>query len=323
MEVLERVRTTFRGAVGADPEIIAIRALFGGEIFRSPAEVSADTLRRMKELIPGSPIHGPRLVQWASACPQAFPDARVVVTFETAFFADLPRRERVYGVSPDLSWALGMRRYGFHGLYHEAACRHVVRQSRRAGTLGPPRILSVCLDRKPEVAAAVACRPVTVTGGMTPIEGIPGETTCGEIDPSIVLSVAERLAWGPEEIDRALTRRSGLAGLAGRRVTLATVFRAQRAEHALARDVVQYRLLQACGAGMAAMGGVDAVVFSGRFVRLGRILGPWIVSRLAFQRPHPVPWYQFHHSADRIAADAAAATAIAACGSISAPTVVG
>jgi acetate kinase len=252
------------------------------------------------------------------------PDAPVVFFFETAFFADLPARERIYGLDADMTKALGLRRFGFHGIFHEAACREASRRPRAGnggtdvcegerGRRAPARILSICLEPRPELAAVIGSRPVMVTSGATPLEGLPGETTCGEIDPSIVLTLARKLHWGPEEVNAALTRDSGLTGLVGRPVTFAEAFTSSDGEVKSALEIFKYRLLLACGAGLAAMGGVDAVVFSGRYARLGATLAPWLADRLEFPgvtRKAPIRTVIFEEPLDRILADSAPAAVL-------------
>jgi acetate kinase len=147
-----------------------------------------------------------------------------------------------------------------------------------------------------------------VTGGATPLEGLPGLTTCGEIDPALVLTLGDRLGWGPEQVDRLLSRESGLLGLAGRPVTLDEVFFQDQPDLRLAREVMTYRILLACGAAVAALGGLDALVFSGRFARAGEVLGPVLVERLLPRRPEQsrgISTEFFHESLARVVADEA------------------
>jgi acetate kinase len=214
-----------------------------------------------------------------------FPDATLAMAFETAFFVNLPESERRYAIG-DAS----LRRYGYHGLFHQAACM----QSEGRRSSGCTRTLSLCLEPRPELAAVIDHTPIMVTSGTTPLEGLPGETTCGEIDPSIILTLAKQLKWGPEQINTLLTRQSGMFGLTGRHVRLGKVMAACSARNdpdgpldshggnrvALACAVLAYRILLAAGAGVAAMGGVDRIVMSGQYVHLGRALAGWLSKRL-------------------------------------------
>lgn len=233
--------------------------------------------------------------------------APVVLVFETAFFTALPERERSYGLDAELMHSMGLRRYGFHGIFHEGACREMARRAREAGGRTPQRLLSIVLEPKPEVAAVFGNRPLTVTSGATPLEGIPSETSCGELDPGIILALSREKGWGPEQINSALTRESGLLGLVGRRITFDELFSSDAADLAEARAVIRYRLLLACGAGIAAMSGLDGIVFSGRYADSGPQLGPWLTARIRLKGDSPTParWECFRTPLSRLVADAA------------------
>lgn len=295
------------------PEAIGIRVAFGGSEFTGPALVDGHVTRSLKALGPQAPLHVPAVVTLLQGCREVLPDTPVVLVFETAFFTRLPAREYLYGLNRETSRSLSLRRRGFHGIYHEAACEHVRVEGRRRGQRPPDRLLSICLDPHPEIAAVSAGRPLLTTGGATPLEGIPGHTTCGDLDPSIVLMLAQRKQWGPEQINAMLTRDSGLLGLTGRPATLAEVLGSTDESLQLARQVVEYRILLACGAGIAAMGGLDGIVFSGRFAAAGKTLGPLLATRLAFKGglgERGVPWTCFGESLHRLIADQAAAVVL-------------
>lgn len=305
---VRRLWFTFGGSTA--PRIIGVRAIFGGGLFRKPALLAPETLDAVRRLSAEAPLHIPLLVRYLEECARTFPGVPVALLFETAFFADLPLRERLYGLEAGVMRALGLRRYGFHGLFHEAA---VLEFAREPGRPGPLRMLSVCLEPKPEVAAVLGRRPVMVTGGSTPMEGLPGHTSCGELDPSIALKLAGSSGAGVEGADRLLARESGLMGLVGRPVTLEEIFRDGQSDVGLARQVMEYRLLRAAGAGVAAMGGLDGIVFSGRFARLADTLGPWLKARLTFRAAGPVPdiaLHRFDTPLDRIVAETALAAAL-------------
>ncbi|MDD5658322.1 MAG: hypothetical protein PHF00_13805 [Elusimicrobia bacterium] len=299
---------------GGRPEVIAIRALFGGATFRGPVAVTPQVLEQIEDLIPCAPLHLPVLLGLIRSCGEVMPNVEIVLVFETAFFADLPAREHLYALDFDLMAAAGVRRYGFHGIYHEAACRHAARQRREAGATSAERVMSLCLEPRPEGAAVIGGHPLMVTSGATPLEGLPGQTSSGEIDPSIVITLAEKMGWGPEQINAVLTQQSGIRGLVNAPADLETVILSDQPDVRLAREIIQYRMLQACGAGIAAMGGLDTIVFSGRFAHLGERIGPWLTSRLrlrnagADSQPH---WIRYLEQLDRIIADHAAAVLLA------------
>jgi acetate kinase len=283
LDLWTRIGADFFSHAGSDePEVIAIRSAFGGVEFPGPVVVTPEVMSRLNRLIPMAPLHIPVVRLLIRGAEERFPGVPVVLVFETSFFRDLPPREYLYAINREVADELGLRRYGFHGLYHQAACGSVSAGRSRNGSGQAGRIISICLEPKPEAAAIIGRRPVTVTSGVTPLEGIPGARTCGELDPSIVLYLQRKLGWGPERINRILTEQSGLLGLAGEPVTLKELYESDDAELKPVRERISYHLLQACGAGMAAMGGLDTIVFSGRYNQIGSIVGPWLSSRLDF-----------------------------------------
>jgi len=292
-------------------DVIGIRLPFGGSTFTRPVMVDDAVMRQLDAIVPQAPLHLPPVMTLLETCRKVFPNVPVVLTFETSFFVNLPPREQRYAIDPDIA---ELRRYGFHGIYHEAACHYVLsRQGYRTGER-VPRLLSVCLEARPEIAAVVGYRPLMVTSGCTPVEGIPGRGTCGEIDPSVVLILAQKMRWGPEQINEVLTRQSGLVGLVGRDTTLEEVLTSDVPEVQLAREVVRYRMLLSCGAGIAAMGGLDRIVFSGRYAALGKVLGPYFTANIRLNTHTDAQrqdWITFTKPLERIVADIVAATVLA------------
>lgn len=285
-KALLSIRAAVAGrTAGAGPDLIGCRVIYGGDAFREPTLVRPEVVRALETLVPSAPLHLPPLLALLRACGGVFDGVPIVLVFETSFFTGLPPRESACALSAANAEALAPRRYGFHGILHEAACAQTAASRHARGAQSPSRTLSICLEPVPEVAAAIGVRPLVTTGGSTPLEGIPGQTTCGEIDPRIVIELEQAKGWGHEKINQVLTRESGLLGLTGEPVTIAGILDPGGREWARAREVLEYRFLLACGAGMAAMGGLDAIVFSGRHVSSEGILGPWLRERLARAMP--------------------------------------
>ena len=274
------------------------------EVRNSAPCVLADeaVLEQLSSQAGQAPLHLPVVISLVRACQHVLPQMPVILTFQSAFFADLPARERSYGLDPDMAARLGLQRTGQYGLYHAAACSHLVHLHKDEAK--PPRIISICLDHQNELAAVLGRRPLLVTSGATTLEGLPGLTTTGEMDPSITLTLARELKWGPEQINRVLTQESGLRGLAGEPVTTLALFRSRANSSKLARDVMQYRLLLACGSAIAAMGGVDEIIFTGRYAEAGNRLGPWLCERLTRSRGMGnVSWRLCAQSLEQIVAE--------------------
>ena len=254
-------------------DVVAVRVIYGGEAFTKAVMVDESVVARLAKLACEAPLHVPAAVTLLQACASVFTHVPVLAVFETAFFAALPRREQAYALGESAGSEQNARRYGYEGVYHAAACAEARRQLRAAGKKPPAKVVSICLERQIEISAVAGQRPLTVTRGATPLEGVPGETTCGQIDPAIVLTLAEKKGWGPEQINRVLTRQSGILALTGKPMTLAELFASQGEAEKLAQEMLLYSLLQACGAAVATLGGLDALVFSGRYVALADTFG--------------------------------------------------
>ncbi len=263
-----------------EPRLIGCRMVHGGPDFAGPVLYDASVRTRLEAAIPFAPARIPAELLLLEAIKAQFPSLPIVLLFESSFFTRLPFQEFMYGLPDELSREPLLRRFGVHGLYHETTCERIEAEWAGRGTKRRPRALSICLDPKPEVTAAVGVRPVMTTGGMSPLEGLPGQTTCGEMDPGILLYLAHHLDWAPEKIDRVLTQQSGMLALAERDVTIGEVLGSSDPALQLTQEVLKYRFLQACGAGIAVLRRVDVIGYSGRFTQAVPALHEWLLSRL-------------------------------------------
>jgi hypothetical protein len=118
------------------------------------------------------------------------------------------------------------------------------------------------------------------TGGATPLEGLPGEHICGDLDPGVILHLVRQLGWAPEKLSDVLMNNSGLCALADRNVSLSDVLADAEPQWSLARDVLRYRLLQACGAAIATLRGIDAFGYSGRYSDSAAAVHSWLLDHL-------------------------------------------
>jgi acetate kinase len=289
------------------PDAAVIRVINGGAEFNKPVLYSGETLKKLTLLIPVSPVQIPAVIAVAGLCRQEFPDTPIILVFETAFFSNLPVREKNYAVSPDILEDLAVFRTGYHGILHEAACRYANSLKQKAGGGSPAAVLSICLDARPEAAAVIGGRPLYVTGGATPLEGLPGDNTCGDLDPGIIFEIANKLKWGPEKINKLLTRESGFTGITGKKTKLPELFQNDGKEYQKAREFFLYRLLLSCGAGISAIGKVDFIAFSGIYKETGKEIGPWLLSKLGFPAENSVKpdWFLLSDNLETAAADAA------------------
>ncbi|MFC1613960.1 hypothetical protein ACFL5K_01540 [Gemmatimonadota bacterium] len=292
--------------------ILAFRLPYGGNLFHGPEIVGPGSLAKLWELIPKAPLHLPAVLNLIECAGEIFAGYPQVLVSETSFFVDLPDREKLVALDFELIQKIGIRHYGFNGTLHQAACADASYKRRLAGLTSMPRIVSICLESRPEVAAVIGRRPLMVTSGTTPLDGLPGSTTCGELDPGIVISLSQKSGWGPERINQVLTRESGLKGLTGEQTDIAAIFSGNKANYKLAREIIQYKILAACGAAKAAMGGLDTIVFSGKFVKAGESMGPRLTANpaLADNRDgSKATWELFLKPSERVVAEIARTTA--------------
>jgi acetate kinase len=202
-----------------------------------------------------------------------------------------------------------VRRWGYHGLYHQAAVaqfEQALPHHRR-----PARVLSICLESRPEIAAVIGRKPLMVTSGSTPVEGLPGEYNCGEIDPAIPLALAADPALGPEQANILLTQQSGFFGMLGWPATLGEVLTQKRARVAKVREHLLYRMLLAAGSGLAALEDIDGVVFSGRYAVHADCVASYLMPRLERTLDRPpgsLPWQICQIPLESIVAEAGATT---------------
>lgn len=250
-------------ADGAPPSIVGHRVVHGGERFRSPTVLDDAATDELERLSPLAPLHNPANLAGIRAARELLPGAQHVAVFDTAFHADLPPRAYLYGLPVELYREHGIRRYGFHGTSHDVVTE------RLAERLGRPRsslrIVSLHLGNGASAAAVAGGRSVDTTMGFTPLEGLMMGTRSGDVDPGILLHLL-RTGTTPDELDDLLNRRSGLLGLSGVSNDLRDVRAAADdgdAAAAAALDAYAYRIRIKVAAMAAAMGGLDAVVFTG------------------------------------------------------------
>ena len=247
------------GAVNA----IGHRIVHGGTVFSGPVRLDAGVVRRLEVLTDLAPLHQPKSLAALAAVTAVLPDVPAVACFDTAFHATLPAAAFTYALPPEWRKRWDLRRYGFHGLSHAYASR---RAAEVLGvTAGGLRVVTCHLGAGASLAAVRDGRSVDTTMGFTPLDGLVMATRSGSVDPGLVLWLAEHVGMPPAELAATLERRSGLLGLAGTsdmREILAGAA-AGHEEARLALDVYVHRLRGSVAAMAAALGGLDALVFTG------------------------------------------------------------
>lgn len=251
-------------AGGRKPAAVGHRVVHGGEAFVEPSLIDDEVIRAIRDCIPLAPLHNPANLAGIEAARRHFPDTPHVAVFDTAFHHSMPPRAYLYATPYDLYREQGVRRYGFHGTSHRYA------SARAAQMLGRDpaglRLITCHLGNGCSLAAVAGGKSIDTSMGMTPLEGVPMGTRSGDLDPGLFIHLRRQLGMTIEEVDELLNKRSGLLGLSGisndlRPIERAAAAGAERAEICL--EVFAYRVKKYIGAYLAALGGADAVIFTG------------------------------------------------------------
>ena len=237
--------------------------MHGGERFRSAVRIDADVETALRELTDLAPLHQPKSLAALDAVTAALPELPAVACFDTAFHATLPAAAATYALPAQWRERWGLRRYGFHGLSHAWVAR------RAPELLGRPaqglRIVSCHLGAGASLCAIKDGDSLDTTMGFTPLEGLVMATRSGSVDPGMLLWLIEREGLPARELAEALEHRSGLLGLCGTADMRELLTRVDADDHQaqLALEVYLHRLRAGIAAMAAALGGLDALVFTG------------------------------------------------------------
>ena len=247
----------------ADVTVVGHRVVHGGRRFGEPVVIDAQVEGEIAALGALAPLHNLAALDGVAAARRVVsPETPHVAVFDTAFHRSLAPAAAAYG-GPYEWFDQGLRRYGFHGISHEHAGRAA------AVILGRPlqslRLVTCHLGGGCSLAAVKGGRSVDTTMGFTPLDGLVMATRAGAVDPGLIFHLL-RSGTPVEELESVLEKRSGLLGLSGRSADLRQVMAARDTgdrRAALAVDVFVHRVTAGVGAMVAALGGVDAIVFTG------------------------------------------------------------
>jgi acetate kinase len=249
------------GAVDA----VAFKAVHAGPRYRGTFLIDDALIAEMARFLDAAPVHNAIYLGAIRAFQAEWPAVPLIAAFETEFHRTMPEHARCYGVPLEWRKADGIERYGFHGASHQfiatRAPEFLALDARTA------RVVSCHLGGSSSICAIRGGASVDTTMGFSPQSGLENATRHGDLDVFAVLAMMDRHGWDTAEVRRQLARESGLAGLSGvaggdvRDIEAAA--EAGSADARLALDVFAYEVRKTIGAYAAALGGLDAVVFTG------------------------------------------------------------
>ena len=237
---------------------VAHRIAHGGPDFGEPVVLTPQILDQLAALEPLAPLHQPDNLAMVRAVHALQPDTLNIAGFDTAFFHDLPAVARC--VPLPAPWpGRGVRRYGFHGLSY-SYLRTRLQALKPLG--GPSRVVFAHLGSGASLCACRDGRPLETTMGFSPLDGLVMSTRCGAIDPGVLLYLLGEGGLRREEVEDLLYRHSGLAAVSGIGGDMRAILASDSTTSRAAVDLFVYRVVQEVGALAAALGGLDAIVFS-------------------------------------------------------------
>lgn len=264
--ILKCVTDAKYGAISDTSEIKAVghRVVHGGEKFNKSVVIDEELIKVLEEMSELAPLHNPPNIVGIKTCQELMPHAAQVAVFDTAFHSAMPKHAYTYAIPYEYYEKYKIRRYGFHGISHKFVSR------RAAEILGKSvdelKIIVCHLGNGSSISAVGNGVSIDTTMGFTPLPGLPMGTRTGDIDPAIVPFLMEKENLSVGEVNDVLNKKSGVLGVSG----LSSDFRdlEQAAEQGnkraeLALSMFAYSIIKYIGAYTAALGGLDAVVFTG------------------------------------------------------------
>ena len=245
------------------------RVVHGGEAFLDPVRVDEAVLARLDAFVPLAPLHQPHNLAGIRLLGALQPGLPQVACFDTAFHRTQPPVARAFALPREFS-ETGIRRYGFHGLSYEYIASVLPRY---LGDAAQGRIIVAHLGNGASLCALKVGKSIASTMGFTALDGLPMGTRCGALDPGVVLYLLTERGMDPSAITDLLYNRSGLLGVSGLSHDMRTLLESDESPAAKAIDLFIYRIGRELGSLTAALGGLDALIFTGGSGELNRVRG--------------------------------------------------
>jgi len=246
-------------AEGLELAAVGHRVVHGGTQYSAPVRVDAGVLGALEKLVPLAPLHQPHNLAPIRTLLAARPELPQVACFDTAFHRTQPPLAQAFALPAEITEA-GVRRYGFHGLSYAYIASVLERYDARAAA---GRSVVLHLGNGASMCAVRAGASVASTMGFTAVEGLPMGTRCGSIDPGVILYLMDQRDMDARAVEKLIYQQSGLLGVSGVSSDMRTLLKSAEPRAKLAVDLFVYRIGRELGSLAAALGGVDALVFTG------------------------------------------------------------
>lgn len=269
-------------------DAIGHRFVQGGDKYTKSVIIDDEVVATVEALSPLAPLHNPANLQGYKACLEVVgPKVPQVAVFDTAFHSTMPPKAYMYAVPYEYYEKYGVRRYGFHGTSHKFVSHRVA--DKMGKNISDLKIITCHLGNGSSIAAVDHGRVIDTSMGFTPLDGFMMGTRSGGVDPSVVTFIMKKLGLDPDQMDKILNKESGVNAISGvssddRDICAA---QAQGNERAiLAHEMQAYEIAKYIGSYIAAMNGVDAIVFTGGIGENGVWLRSKVCSYLGYMGVH-------------------------------------
>ncbi len=283
--VFDALLDTESGVISSLNEINAIghRVVHGGEYFFKSVLIDDDVLNKIRDCCDLAPLHNPAHIMGIEACRDLMPNTPNVAVFDTAFHATIEEEAYLYALPYEWYEKYKIRKYGFHGTSHSYVSK------RAAEFLGldinNSKIITCHLGNGSSICAVKNGKSIDTSMGLTPLEGIAMGTRSGDIDPAVLQYMAKKENLNIDELINILNKKSGVLGISKLSSDFRDLLKAENDGNRyayLARRVFAYRVAKYIGSYMAAMNGVDAVVFCAGVGENAQYIRGMIVEHLGF-----------------------------------------
>jgi len=263
--LIETLLSDEHGVLENMDEIKAVghRVAHGGEKFAHSTLIDDEVMKEIGDISDLAPLHNPANLMGIEVCEELMPETPQVAVFDTAFHQTMPEEAYTYALPYEYYEKYGVRRYGFHGTSHGYVANRAAEMMDE--DINDLKIVTCHLGNGASIAAVKNGESVDTSMGFTPLEGLVMGTRCGDIDPAIVPFIMDKEDMIASDIDSILNKESGLYGVSGVSSDMRDIEGAAEKgnnQAKVALDIFNYRVKKYIGSYSAAMGGVDAVVFT-------------------------------------------------------------
>ncbi len=266
----------------AEIKAIGYRIVHGGPRYTKASLVNEDLLTYLETITPLAPNHMPATLASINAFVSSFSEVPHVASFDTSFFADVPAVAKTLPIPKAVADEFGIQRFGFHGLSYKSLLDSFTANEGPEAAKG--RIIMAHLGSGASVTAVANGKPIDMSMGFTPVSGIMMSTRTGDIEPGVLTYLQTRGGMTAEKVANMVTHESGLLGVSGLTNDMLTLLNTQHENEsvALALDLFTYKLKKQIGAYVAALGGIDAIIFSGGIGERSAEIRARVLSNLDF-----------------------------------------